>query len=118
MSGRLVDTAFREVDNTHAVIDISDFANINHLVVFLTGQTPFPEGTGGAVYFSRPEANAPANQPWQYLGMISNQKPSAIFKVAKLKSQQSDEQSMTNKFQMQMQQNQPAPVSKFAILNL
>ena len=33
VSGRLVDTAFRQVDQTHAVIDISDVNNFNHIVV-------------------------------------------------------------------------------------
>ena len=57
--------------------------------MFLTGQQPFPEGTGGAVYFSWPptQLELTGSEPsWQYLGMISNQKPSAIFKISKLKA--------------------------------
>jgi hypothetical protein len=33
------------------VITIPDADNINHLVVFLTGTSPFPEGFGGSGWF-------------------------------------------------------------------
>ena len=55
----------------------------------MTGQQPFPEGTGGAVYFSWPPTQPELSgegASWQYLGMISNQKPSAIFKISKIKT--------------------------------
>jgi hypothetical protein len=84
VSGRLVDTSFREVDPTHALIDIVNVDSFNHVVVFLTGTQPFPDGMGGAVYFSWPEPAATAVS-WQFLGGITNAKPSAIFKIAKLK---------------------------------
>lgn len=90
VSGRLVDTNFRQVDETHFVIDIVDPDNLNHVVVFLTGQVPFPEGTGGAVYCAWPSMDEVSFNPmWQYLGSISNEKPSAIFKVSRLKNQNS-----------------------------
>ena len=118
-AGRLVNTSFREVDATHCVVDMEHVGSFNHIVVFLTGQTPFPEGTGGAVYFSWPDNEAQSGgggaTPWQFLGMISNQKPSAIFKVAKFKPQAVGEQSMSAKFQFQMQQNQVISVSTYVI---
>merc|ERR1712038_2210039 len=87
VSGRLVDTSFRQLDPTHFVIDV-EMGTFNHIVVFLTGQSPFPDGTGGAVYFSWPptQPELGTEPAWQYLGMISNQKPSAIFKISKLKT--------------------------------
>ena len=121
-AGRLVNTSFREVDATHCVVDMEDVGSFNHIVVFLTGQTPFPEGTGGAVYFSWPDNEAQSGgggaTPWQFLGMISNQKPSAIFKVAKFKPQAVGEQSMSAKFQFQMQQNQVISVSTYIPMSI
>ncbi len=52
LSGRLVSTDFRAVDATHLVMDIAEVEKAHHVVVFLTGQQMFPEGMGGAVYFS------------------------------------------------------------------
>merc|ERR1712126_279224 len=96
--GRLVDTSFRQVDQTHFVVDVVDPDRVNHVVVFLTGQVPFPEGMGGAVYFSWPQSEG--GQTWQLLGTISDSKPSAIFRVAKLKgsSQDDNKENITNSF--------------------
>ena len=43
VSGRLVDTSFRQVDQTHAVIDISDVGSFNHIVVSAMGQGLFTQ---------------------------------------------------------------------------
>ncbi|CAG9765142.1 unnamed protein product [Ceutorhynchus assimilis] len=83
VSGRLVQTEFQQINEAHFVTTIPDADNINHIVVFLTGSVPFPEGTAGQVYFSWPDPNAPPN--WQLLGYISNQKPSVIFKISNFK---------------------------------
>lgn len=83
VAGRLVQTDFRQVNETKFVITIPDADNTNHIVVFMTGQIPFPEGMGGGVYFCWPN---PAGPSWQLLGILSNEKPSAVFKVAGLKN--------------------------------
>ncbi|XP_059622482.1 protein OPI10 homolog [Phlebotomus argentipes] len=83
VSGRLPQTDFQQVGESQFLFNISDADNINHIVVFLTGAVALPEGMAGAVYFSWPDPNAPPN--WQYLGYISNTKPSCIFRISQLK---------------------------------
>ncbi len=80
LSGRLVDTNFRTVDASHVTIDVPDVDRANHVVVFLTGTQAFPEDMGGAVYL------ALNNADWRFLGGLTNAKPSAIFKIARLKN--------------------------------
>ena len=43
-----VQTDFQQISETQFAITIPDADNINHLVVFLTGATAFPEGFGGS----------------------------------------------------------------------
>ena len=92
-----------------------DADSVNHVVIFLTGAVPFPEGIriqiksswisellgfyagmGGSVYFCWPQPDGVGQvsrrsigkgkslnfglQVWQLLGVISNTKPSAIFR--------------------------------------
>lgn len=83
VSGRLVQTNFEQVGETQFLTVIPEADNINHVVVFLTGTQPFPDGLGGSVYFSWPD---PSKLPtWHLLGNITNDKPSAIFKISGLK---------------------------------
>lgn len=51
-------------------------------MVFLTGQVPFTDGFGGSIYFGWPTDEGGVS--WQLLGFITNEKPSAIFKIAKV----------------------------------
>ncbi|XP_060585406.1 protein OPI10 homolog [Ruditapes philippinarum] len=90
VSGRLVQTDAQQVSENQILFNIPDADSINHIVVFMTGQVPFPDGLGGAVYFSWPSS---AGQSWLLLGHISNVKPSAIFKITNLKSSDSNNSS-------------------------
>lgn len=78
-----VQTDFTQLSETQFLVTIPEADSINHVVLFLTGSVPLPAGTVGMVYWSWPDPMAPPN--WQLLGHISNNKPSAIFKISNLK---------------------------------
>lgn len=52
------------------------------MVVFLTGLIQLPPDAAACIYFSLPDPNAPPT--WHYLGFLSNEKPSAIYKLTNL----------------------------------
>ncbi|OTF73529.1 hypothetical protein BLA29_002235, partial [Euroglyphus maynei] len=78
-----VQTDFQQVEASKFLITIPNADSINHVVVFLTGMVPLPADMAGAVFFSFPDPSSPPS--WIYLGYICNEKPSAIFKINKLK---------------------------------
>nr|XP_013042834.1 protein Hikeshi isoform X1 [Anser cygnoides] len=84
VAGRLVQAAPQQVAEDKFVFDLPDYENINHVVVFMLGTIPFPEGMGGSVYFCYPDQSGMA--VWQLLGFVTNEKPSAIFKISGPKS--------------------------------
>ena len=43
-----VQTDGQQIGENQILFNIQDADNINHIVVFMTGQTPFPDGLGGA----------------------------------------------------------------------
>jgi hypothetical protein len=43
-----VQTEFTQVSETQFVFNIPEADGINHIVVFMTGQQPFPDTMGGA----------------------------------------------------------------------
>lgn len=83
VAGRLVQTDPVQVSSDKFVFDLPDYESVKHVVVFMLGTVPFPAGVGGAVYFSFPDP-AGGGPVWQLLGFITNDKPSAIFKISGL----------------------------------
>lgn len=83
-----MNTNVQQASENTFLLAIDGAESINHVVVFLTGQVPFSEGFGGSIYFGWP-SNAGAmgleGVSWQYLGYITNEKPSAIFKISSVK---------------------------------
>uniref|UniRef100_H2YXK0 Protein Hikeshi n=1 Tax=Ciona savignyi TaxID=51511 RepID=H2YXK0_CIOSA len=80
IAGRLVQTDLNMIDETKFMFTLMDLDNVNHIVVFMTGQQAFPDGMGGAVYMNWPSKLGESG--WQLVGHITNQKPSAIFKIS------------------------------------
>ena len=85
-----MNTNVQQAGENTFLLTIDGAESINHVVVFLTGQVPFSEGYGGSIYFGWPSSTGAAaagldGVSWQYLGYISNDKPSAIFKIASVK---------------------------------
>ncbi|KAK7683598.1 hypothetical protein QCA50_013436 [Cerrena zonata] len=75
VAGRLLQTELRQIDETHAAFELPSAEQINHVCVFLLGNIPFPEGYGASVHLFWP------GKGFQFLGMLSNEKPSAIFRL-------------------------------------
>jgi len=70
-----VQTNLQQVDETHALFELPNASTINHICLFLLGTVPFPDGYGATVHFHWP------GKGFQLLGMLSNEKPSAIFRL-------------------------------------
>ncbi|KAG9035340.1 hypothetical protein FRB95_011491 [Tulasnella sp. JGI-2019a] len=74
-SSALRQTNLIQIDETHVTFNIPNAGSVGHIVVFLLGTTPFPPGYAATIYFEW------SNRPFQLLGMLSNDKPSAVFRV-------------------------------------
>ncbi|KAF9224723.1 DUF775-domain-containing protein [Gyrodon lividus] len=75
VAGRLLQINLQQVDETHALFEIPAAEKVNHVCVFLLGTVAFPERYGATVHFFWPGKGS------QILGMLSNEKPSAIFRL-------------------------------------
>ncbi|RPA71210.1 DUF775-domain-containing protein [Ascobolus immersus RN42] len=72
-AGRPVQTNLTTISPTQFAFTLTP--PLNHLVVFLLPDTVLPAGTAATVYIQLP------GKPFQLLGAIANEKPSAIFRV-------------------------------------
>ncbi|ORX47972.1 DUF775-domain-containing protein [Hesseltinella vesiculosa] len=79
-AGRLVQTNLQQVDVNKYVLELAEAQSVNHLVVFLLGNVPFEPGYAATVHLLW------QNKDWQLLGGLSNDKPSAIFRISSSKS--------------------------------
>lgn len=77
-----MNTSVQQASPNQFFLTVDRVESINHIVVFLTGEVPFAEGFGGSIYFGWPVEGGVS---WKILGFISNEKPSAIFKISKVK---------------------------------
>src|SRR3990167_4905538 len=80
VSGRLVTTDFKQVDTCKFMTEIilpPGEGEFKHLCVFLTGQAPLPDLSAAALYISW----GPDFSTFNFVGHLTNQKPSAIFKL-------------------------------------
>ncbi|ODQ66584.1 DUF775-domain-containing protein [Nadsonia fulvescens var. elongata DSM 6958] len=74
-AGRGVQTELQQVDSNKYMLQIEDGAKVNHIVVFLLPGAALEPGIAASVYFQLP------GQDFTLLGALSNNKPSAIFKI-------------------------------------
>ncbi|OLY80585.1 Protein OPI10-like protein [Smittium mucronatum] len=75
VAGRLIQTNLEQVGEHQYVFKLENSESINHIVVFLLGTIPFNPGFAATVHFKWP------GKDWLCLGILSNEKPSAIFKL-------------------------------------
>ncbi|CUA67751.1 hypothetical protein RSOLAG22IIIB_03178 [Rhizoctonia solani] len=75
VAGRLLQTECQQIDETHVAFTIESADNANHICVFMLGTVPFPPGYAATVHFHWP------GKGFQLLGMLSNEKPSAVFRL-------------------------------------
>ncbi|KAG9076924.1 hypothetical protein FS749_011232 [Ceratobasidium sp. UAMH 11750] len=75
VAGRLLQTECQQIDETHVAFTIESASNVNHICVFMLGTVPFPPGFAATVHFHWP------GKGFQLLGMLSNEKPSAVFRL-------------------------------------
>ncbi|THD20460.1 putative secreted protein [Fasciola hepatica] len=77
-----VQTDFSPVDTNKFLLRLAPLNDVNHVVVFLTGTVPLPDQLGAGVYLGIQRQEALI---WYFLGVLTNERPSAIYKVGNLR---------------------------------
>eukprot|EP01147_Barroeca_monosierra_P002486 gene2486-5416_t len=90
--GRLVNTELEPVTETAFTFTVPNIESVNHVAVFLTGELQIPDGFGASVYLCWPNPEP----SWVLLGYITNQKPSALFRIVNVRP---DMHNPSNPFQ-------------------
>jgi len=83
-----VRTDFDLISSSDLVLRLETLPS-SFVTIFMTGEKQFPDGLAGAVYISLP-ASTGESECWNYLGFLSNQKPSDTFKIDNLKRMGND----------------------------
>ena len=99
-----VNTNVQQAGVNEYFLILEDALAINHVVVFLTGQVPFSEGFGASIYLGWPAEGGGVS--WQLLGFLSNNKPSAIYKITKV----TDLPVLTHSLSLPLSQVKPSEV--------
>lgn len=77
-----MDTNFQQVGTNKFLVTIPNADSLNHVVLFLTGIIQLPPDLASCIFFSLPDPNA--SPTWHYLGYLTNEKPSAIYRLSNL----------------------------------
>eukprot|EP01119_Soliformovum_irregulare_P005501 TRINITY_DN17258_c0_g1_i1.p1 TRINITY_DN17258_c0_g1~~TRINITY_DN17258_c0_g1_i1.p1 ORF type:complete len:213 (-),score=45.76 TRINITY_DN17258_c0_g1_i1:49-687(-) len=97
-AGRPVQFSPSQVGEGKYMFAIEDAASVNHLVIFLLPNMNLPPNFGGAIYFSWPPY-----KEFKMLGFISNEKPSAIFRMGGLGNKENKSQFDGNTIEVDME---------------
>lgn len=79
VAGRLVQTNAQQVSATNLVFPLDNATEIQTICVFLTGSQPLPPGAASIIWLGWPPFNS-----WKYLGYLTNERPSAVFKLTQV----------------------------------
>ncbi|KAL0220333.1 hypothetical protein RCL1_000187 [Eukaryota sp. TZLM3-RCL] len=75
LSGRpIVTSEIQQVAPDRFLYQFDNAAAVKNIAIFLTGSIPLPPGLAASVFVS-----GPPGRPWNLLGAITNDRPSAVF---------------------------------------